>query len=278
MIHVRRYIFRGLVVILLSFGSIALLFKIILIPPPSISELQEEFKNKGANLISSSLLLPEGRLHFLEVGKNTLPTLVLIHGSPGEVSVWKRTILENALFLKFRILIIDRPGYGKSSLKGGSLSYQSKKMATFIEEKCNSCVVMGHSYGGALALQLGADYPKKIRKVISLAGTVSAKYQSPKWYNYWASNRLINMILPQPFRISNDEMIKLPSDLSALKDRTKGLSIPIIFFQGGTDFLVDPLSPFEWLKTLDNVTVVYGAEKDHFIIWNSVNWVSSVLN
>lgn len=97
MIHARRYIFRGLVVILLSFGSIALLFKIIL-TPPSISGLQEEFKNKGANLISSSILLPEGRLHFLEVGKNTLPTLVLIHGSPGEVSVWKRMILENAFF------------------------------------------------------------------------------------------------------------------------------------------------------------------------------------
>lgn len=43
--------------------------------------------------------------------------------------------------------------------------------------------VAGHSYGGALALQVGVAYPNQVAAVLSIAGTIAAPFQKPKWYN-----------------------------------------------------------------------------------------------
>lgn len=51
-----------------------------------------------------------------------------------------------------------------------------------MNQYCSPCVVAGHSYGGAFALQLGADYPNQVATVLSIAGTGAAPYQRPKWY------------------------------------------------------------------------------------------------
>lgn len=243
----------------------------------SIEDLHNKFENQGAYLRSSSISLPIGELHYLEVGEEVLPTLVLIHGSPGEASVWEKMILEKRLFRQFHIYMIDRPGYGKSTLGGSSLGAQSAQMELFMKDKCGPCVVVGHSYGAALALQLGIDYSENVTQIISLAGTVSAQYQHPNWYNHMAKNPLINAMLPTSFRHSNREMLLLAKDLEQLKKDLGALTIPVVFFQGGEDILVDPLSPFEYLSTLEKVTIVYDSQKNHFVIWNAIDWVMESL-
>ena len=244
-----------------------------MISSSSVGDLQDKFKAQGGRLTSSSIRLPRGEFHYLEVGEKGLPSLVLIHGSPGAANAWEKIILEKKLFRQFHIYIIDRPGYGKSTLSGGSLVSQSADMKLFMNSKCHPCRVMGHSYGGALALRLGIDYPDNVGQVISLAGTVSAHYQQPKWFNYLAKNRFLNALLPTSFRQSNREMLLLSKDLAQLKKELVEITTPVVFFQGGEDILVDPLSPFEYLSTLENLTIVYDSHKDHFVIWNARDWV-----
>ncbi len=39
-----------------------------------------------------------------------------------------------------------------------------------MEKELKPCIVAGHSYGGALALQLSVDYTDQVLAVVSIAG------------------------------------------------------------------------------------------------------------
>lgn len=67
----------------------------------SVGDLQDIFKAQGGRLTSSSIRLPRGEFHYLEVGEKGLPSLVLIHGSPGAANAWEKIILEKFFFDNF---------------------------------------------------------------------------------------------------------------------------------------------------------------------------------
>ena len=47
-----------------------------------------------------------------------------------------------------------------------------------MEAECHPCTLVGHSYGGALALQLAVDFSQHTNAIVSLAGTVAPDYQT----------------------------------------------------------------------------------------------------
>jgi pimeloyl-ACP methyl ester carboxylesterase len=138
-------------------------------------------------------------------------------------------------------------------------------------------VLAGHSFGGALALQLAVDYPKNVAAVVSLAGTIAAPFQKPKWYKYLAEDPWIQTFLSEGFLKSNREMMLLSKDLYALTAKLKGLDLPIYLLQGGKDILVNPGSPFYLLDQFNRIYLRFNSQWDHFIIWTEREEVSQFL-
>lgn len=124
------------------------------------------------------------RLRFLELDKvgisyylTDLPsdiTLVFIPGWAGSIEFWYKQI---AFFAeKFRVLVIDIPGFGHSKLKpslqsGSPNDLSLEGLATLItkvilHEDIQSCVMVGHSIGGSLSLCAGAQIPEIVKLVI----------------------------------------------------------------------------------------------------------------
>lgn len=268
------------------FWIIGLLFCLILIgflvsqqlsARPDFETIQADFAQKGISMTQQQLAVSDGGIHYVRVGDETLPSLLLVHGSPGDWSAWRSLLEESSLVEQYNIIVIDRPPYNGSNGKGGSLVSQSNSLHALILNECNPCIAMGHSYGGALVLQLAVDYPTHFSKIISLAGTIDASNQQPKWYNYMGRNPLIAYFLSTPFKASNTEMMLLPKDLSLLDSRLHRITAEVILLQGGQDVLVAPDSPFSLLTKLDNVTIDYDSERDHFVIWTDIDAVLSSL-
>ena len=96
--------------------------------------------------------------------------------------------MERAYFVNrptdhYQLIIPDRPPYHLTTASGGNLKEQSNALSYLMDKHCQPCIVAGHSYGGALALQLSVDYTDQIIAVVSIAGTISLEFQTPKWYN-----------------------------------------------------------------------------------------------
>ena len=247
-------------------------------------EKRDNFLSLAAAFEQRNLFIEEhrypvegGEIYAVQIGDKTLPTLLLIHGSPGDWTAWKELILSTNLTDRYQLIIPDRPGYQYSTVEGGSLSNQSNAMAVLMQKHCNPCSIAGHSFGGALALQLAVDYPEKVAAVVSLSGTIAAPFQTPKWYNHWGNNQWIKQLLSNNFRVSNHEMMSLSKDLLTIESKLKELNQPILLLQGGKDVLVNPVSPFYLLDQLNQVHLKYYDTWDHFIIWTEMEEVAKFL-
>src|SRR5688572_5895818 len=87
--------------------------------------------------------------------------VLLIHGFCETHQIWES--FSNELSKDFRILSIDLPGFGKSALlqEPFSLTDVGLSVLEFLKElKIESCISIGHSLGGYVALAMAEKQPK----------------------------------------------------------------------------------------------------------------------
>src|SRR5689334_7306694 len=78
------------------------------------SKAYETFRKKKVPLQIFDTSIDKRRLHYVIAGEDSLPTLVFIHGSPGSWSAFTNYLTDPDLLKKFRLMSIDRPGFGYS--------------------------------------------------------------------------------------------------------------------------------------------------------------------
>lgn len=138
--------------------------------------------------------------HFIDIGKTRLRYLeagtgsavVLIHGNAGSVDDFDFRSL-GLLCRDHRVIAIDRPGHGKSDRPNGAdatLQYQTRLLHdTLLQLGITRPVLVGHSWGGALALDYAVEYPKELAAIILLA---------PAAYSDGGSDQLMRAIVKTP--------------------------------------------------------------------------------
>ena len=114
-------------------------------------------------------------IHYQEAGDEDAPPVILIHGFISSNLIWSNTLrpLANA---GFRVIAPDLPGYGYSD-KPAAASYTIDEQARAVKRLMDRlgigrAIIVGASYGGAIAATLALDYPERVEKLI-LVGAVS---------------------------------------------------------------------------------------------------------
>jgi pimeloyl-ACP methyl ester carboxylesterase len=110
------------------------------------------------------------RVRYVELGAG--PDIVLIHGNAGSVDDFDFRRL-GSLCRNYRLIAIDRPGHGRSDRPRDSdatLPYQTHLLhETLSHLGIIRPVLVGHSWGGSLALAYAVDYPKELSAIVLLA-------------------------------------------------------------------------------------------------------------
>jgi len=97
--------------------------------------------------------------------------LLFIHGLPGSIEDWE-PIMDD-LSSRYRITFFDRPGHGYSSADNieYNLAHNAQVALNLIDAlKLTDVIVIGHSYGGSIALQMAIKNPPQVRAFVSVAG------------------------------------------------------------------------------------------------------------
>ena len=114
------------------------------------------------------------KVYYEEYGKG-IP-LLLLHGGLGNVRDFSMIIPK--LSEKFRVIIPDAPGLGRSEYAKNPLSYQllADYQSELIDKlKLDSLYVMGWSDGGNTALLLAHKRPEKVKKMIPVGANYTLK-------------------------------------------------------------------------------------------------------
>jgi pimeloyl-ACP methyl ester carboxylesterase len=115
------------------------------------------------------------RLHYQEAGDEDGPPIILIHGFISSNLIWSGTLLPLAN-AGYRVIAPDLPGYGYSDKPAGAeytISSQAQAVVGLMDRlKIAKAIVVGASYGGAVAATIALDHPERVDKLI-LVGAVS---------------------------------------------------------------------------------------------------------
>jgi pimeloyl-ACP methyl ester carboxylesterase len=102
------------------------------------------------------------------VGKLPAHELVLLHGQPGSGADWEQVTA--LLPATLHAVAADRPGYGSSLLPAGGFAANARAVLDELDSRGIQCAVLvGHSYGGGVALSAASLAPHRVEAVVLLA-------------------------------------------------------------------------------------------------------------
>lgn len=120
------------------------------------------------------------KIGYIQYGDEDLPNLVFIHGGPGDNSSSFRS-MGRQLSTNFRVTLFDSRGCGLSTL---NLSADKLAISNYVNDlkelldhlKINQTILLGHSFGGAIAIEFASEYPNKITQLVLSNPLISAKW------------------------------------------------------------------------------------------------------
>jgi pimeloyl-ACP methyl ester carboxylesterase len=116
--------------------------------------------------------VPGTRLHYVDLNPDAVGSaIVMVHGLMGQLRNFSHS-LAGRLAADHRIILVDRPGWGHSSIHGArpGIVAQAKMIAALIEQlKLDKPLLVGHSLGGAVSLALALDRPDLVRGLALIA-------------------------------------------------------------------------------------------------------------
>ena len=234
-------------------------------------QAKEEFSKAGIDLDTGFHKVNDFNIHYTKTGNDTSPTLFFVHGSPDGWTRYKEFMKDKDLLTKFRMISIDRPGFGYSQFGDArNLKDQSALIGHFVRSIKNGKPIYaaGHSYGGPVIVQLQADHQDLFDGLILLAASVDPKEEKPERWRYVMKIPPLNYLLPGAFRPSNEELVYLKEDLKVLDKEWEKINCPVWILHGNKDTYVPVANADYAKKKLTNarsveMKILEGA--DHFI-------------
>ncbi len=112
---------------------------------------------------------PDGvRLNYEESGKGT-PAVILVHGWASNLRHWEPQV--EALAGAHRVLRMDLRGHGGSDVPAGGYTiaqFAEDVAALARSRRVRDAVVIGHSMGGLVALELARQHPELARALVMI--------------------------------------------------------------------------------------------------------------
>ncbi len=164
-----------------------------------------------------------GRLHVVELGSQSGSSLpvVLIHGASSNLQSMRQP-LGDQLSGNHRVIMIDRPGHGWSTREALSDSTPAIQ-ARMIDEALGKlgvdrAIVVGHSWGGALAPAMAINHPARVAGLVMLSPVTHRWAGGVAWYHNLGATPVVGRLFAHT--------LALPTGLLMLKAGARGAFLP----------------------------------------------------
>tara|TARA_R110002051_G_scaffold324773_1_gene423575 strand:+ start:55880 stop:56824 length:945 start_codon:yes stop_codon:yes gene_type:complete len=125
------------------------------------------------------------RLHFRRSGDPSRPAILVLHGAASNLEEPRLALGE--AFAGENVIWLDRPGLGWSERpksKRWSPADEAALIVKFLDQlEISGAVVIGHSWGGAIAMRLAIDHPERVTGLVLIAPALSAWIGEAAWFN-----------------------------------------------------------------------------------------------
>ncbi|MBT9369313.1 alpha/beta hydrolase [Rhizobium sp. CSW-27] len=160
-------------------------------------------------------------LHVPEGPASDLPPIVFIHGASGNLRDQEAAFLA-PLKDRAELLFVDRPGHGYSE-RGGKANAtpdgQAAAIARLMEKRgIERAIIVGHSFGGAIAASLALFHPDKVIGTLFLAPATHPWPGGIDWHYRLASTPVLGWLF--------SHTLVMPAGLAIMDKATRGVFFP----------------------------------------------------
>jgi pimeloyl-ACP methyl ester carboxylesterase len=206
---------------------------------------------------------------------DSLPLVVMIHGSPGASDAYLDYLGDTVLTRRARLVAIDRPGFGFSHFGHPEISLEVQAVAIdAIVKKLapgRKVYLVGHSLGGPLVARYAMDYPDRVAGLVIVAGSIDPKMEPHSWWEPLVEYPPLCCLIPKALWASNHEIRKLGDELDKMMPLWPRINCPVRVIHAKDDELV-PIENADFagrmLTSCPDFKTIILPEGNHFILWS----------
>ncbi|HEV7249033.1 MAG TPA: alpha/beta hydrolase [Shinella sp.] len=181
--------------------------------------IERQFPNVGELIDVGGLRLNSV---FMAAGENAdLPPIVFIHGASGNLRDQMHAF-RSKLEGRADLLFLDRPGHGYSERGGPENAWpdgQAHAIARLMEKRgIARAIIVGHSFGGAIAASFALEHPEKTAGLLFLAPATHPWPGGVDWYYDLAKMPVVGWFFTR--------LVALPAGLSRIDSGTRFVFAP----------------------------------------------------
>ena len=171
----------------------------------------------------------------------------------------------------FKILLLDRPGFGHSSFGKSepSLNKQAAILNQVVKQfKAPHTILIGHSLGGPIVARMAMDTTYRYKGLMLVAASVSPELEPEEKWRKPLNWKIIRWIIPRSFRVSNQEILPAKEELENMEHLWPLIKAQVCVMQGERDKLVPPGNADyaeEMLVNASKLKVLRFEKSNHFI-------------
>ncbi len=250
----------------------------------SDTDAKAEFNKHAVSFKADYYKINKRTIHYVVTGKDELPTLVFIHGSPGSWNAYEEYLKDSALQQHYRMVSVDRPGFGYSDFGDAiNLSAQALLLSEVLKKIQNGkpiCLI-GHSLGGPLIIKLAVQNPAlPITNLVMLAGAVDPAEEKPESWRITLDRTPLRYLIPGAMRPSNAELLLFKQDVNDTPHDLQKVTCRVLIMHGEKDDFVPPGNAIFAQKNLTRakeVKIVWFKDERHFIPWTKFKEIRDAL-
>ncbi|WP_300528235.1 alpha/beta hydrolase [Maricaulis sp.] len=141
--------------------------------------IEEEFGPDGEFITVNGT-----RMHYRHSGDKTLPAVLVLHGAASNLEEPYAALGDT--LADHHMIWLDRPGLGWSERPDGPWNPEREAgliMAFLTAIGVEQVTILGHSWGGAIAMRTALDHPARVRSLVLIAPALSAWIGEAAWFN-----------------------------------------------------------------------------------------------
>lgn len=213
-------------------------------------------------------------MRYVWAGEAGKPILLMIHGSPSSSSFWKGFFMDSLLRKEFRLVAVDRPGYGYSNF--GKLNPDLTDQAELVHDALLKLVTdeevftLASSYGGPVAARLAMIHPDMVDGVIFQSSSLIPKEERTYAFTHWTKGAFLSKLLPVTIRLANEEKLSHASELEKIQGDWDKITAHTVFLHGSEDALVYPENATRAHALVENAQskeLIFFQGRGHDLYW-----------
>lgn len=229
----------------------------------SDDELNEHYKNASVKPVYKTSELSDRKQHYAVLSKSdTLPLLLMVHGAPGAWYGYLNLTDDSLLQEHFKIVSVDRLGYGKSGYGKEELSVETQALAIkkIIDKENTSnkkVYLLGRSYGAPITAWLAINYPDQFEKLVMVSPVIDPDKEKFYWFSDLGNSSLVQWMLPDLLNVATKEKFAHQKEMKKMLPIWENLCTPTYVLVGEDDNVADTANYSFAKKHITNCTAVF---------------------